>query len=251
MSQLIYDLPMSKYKEIDALSKHQLDDINISIAYWQHRKTVGIKPTASMSFGSAFHDFVLLPDQFDSLWAISPKFDLRKKEDKEAKAEFETLTNGREIIDLDSMDRIKVMHDNLMAHPVANRLLYKTAREVSAVKECDGYIFKSRADAIGDNHILDIKTTFAVSLQEFKYEFFKYRYDVQAAAYLETFEMRGCPFYFIVCQSIAPYDVFVVELSNERLATGYEKYTKDIAKYLMWKEGQMYAGISDTIILLD
>lgn len=251
MSQLIYNLPMAEYKEIDALSKHQLDDINISIAYWQHRKTVGIKPTASMVFGSAFHDFVLLPDEFDSLWAISPKFNSRKKEDKEAKAEFETLTNGREIIDLDSMDRIKIMRDNLMSHFTAKRLLYNTAREVSGVKEHEGYTFKSRADAICDNHILDIKTTFAVSLPEFKYEFFKYRYDVQAAAYLETFEMRGCPFYFIVCQSIAPYDVFVVELSEERLAAGYEKYTKDIAKYLMWKEGQMYAGISDSIILLD
>lgn len=251
MSELIYDLPMAKYKEIDALSKHQLDDINISIAYWQHRKTVGIKPTSSMAFGSAFHDFVLLPDQFDSLWAISPKFDLRKKEDKEAKAEFEKLTNGREIIDLDSMDRIKLMHDNLMAHQWASSLLYKTRNEVTGINQCQGYTFKSRADAMTDDYILDIKTTFAVSFNEFKYEFFKYRYDVQAAAYLETFEMRGNPFYFIVCQSIAPYDVFVVRLSDERLAAGYEKYTNDIAKYLMWKEGQLYAGISDSIILLD
>ncbi|MBP6151871.1 MAG: PD-(D/E)XK nuclease-like domain-containing protein [Candidatus Methylopumilus sp.] len=251
MTGLFYDLPMSEYKAIDALSKHQLDDINISIAYWQHRKTVGIKPSNSMLFGSAFHDFVLLPEQAGKLWVVSPKFDLRKKEDKEAKAEFEKTANGREVIDFEAMDRIRCMSDALFSHPTASELLYKTTNEVSAVKEYEGYKFKSRADILGVDYIADLKTTSAMSFQEFKYEFFKYRYDVQAAAYLETFDMRGCSFYFIVCQSVAPYDVFVCEMNNERLSRAYEKYSDDIAKYLLWKGGNLYAGISDDILCID
>lgn len=247
MLEIMEGLSFEKYLEIDALSKHQLDDINISILYWQHRKIEGFKPTKSMLIGTAFHDLFLLPETFASSWVVEPKVDLRTKAGKEIKEKFVAENQGKHYITSDDFETISAMEVSLKNHRFANSLFKETKRELSCLNTDNPWRFKCRADAICEDYIVDIKTTSTQNIQEFKREIFKYRYHVQGACYLDHFNMSDKTFFIVAVQTSEPYDVVVYELSRETIQNGRTEYLADIAKYNDWLNGG-YSGLSNDVV---
>ncbi len=247
MLEIMEGLSFEEYKKIDALSKHQLDDINVSILYWQHRKSTEHVPTKSMLLGTAFHDAVLLPETFTTSWVVEPKVDLRTKVGKELKEKFLLENEGKQSIDTETYSIISSMQSSLEQHQFATNLLKGTKREVSCLNTDNVWRFKCRADAICSDYIVDIKTTSTKSIEEFKREIFKYRYHVQGACYLDHFGMYDKPFFLIAVQTSAPFDVVVYELTEETIQQGRNEYLADIAKFQDWEKGA-YAGLSNDVI---
>ena len=247
MLEIMEGLSFAEYKKLDALSKHQLDDINISILYWQYRQTQEHVPSKSMLLGSAFHDLILLPETFATSWVVEPKVDLRTKAGKELRESFLADNQGKQFIDTETFATISAMEVTLNNHQFAKSLLKGTKREVSCLNTDNPWRFKCRADAICEDYILDIKTTSTKSIEEFRREIFKYRYHVQGACYLDHFSMFDKPFFLIAVQTVAPYDVVVYELSHETIQNGRTEYLSDIAKYNDWLNGG-YSGLSNDVV---
>lgn len=249
--QILENLPFDDYCKIEALSKHQLDQIAISIKYWQAKQLEKTEPTSAMKLGSAFHDLVLYGQEFfDQKYVLEPKFDLRFKEQKAAKEAFLADLKGRESLSPDHFEKIKCMSDALKEHPLAQALIDNTEKEVSLVTEKNSIKFKCRPDVLHENYILDLKVTSTLSADEFKRDFYKFRYDVQAAVYLDFFERKGQPFYFVVVQNQAPFDVVVYQVTGETIQNARQKYLQDLAKYILWRDGNASAGISDEVLYL-
>lgn len=247
MLEIMEGLAFEEYKKLDALSKHQLDDINISVLYWQYRQTQVHSPTKSMLLGSAFHDLILLPEVFSDSWVVEPKVDLRTKVGKELKEAFLSENQGKQSIDTETYSIITSMQVTLQNHQLAKSLLKNTKREVSCLNTENPWRFKCRADAICEDYILDIKTTSSKSIEEFRREILKYRYHVQGACYLDHFAMFDKPFFLIAVQTAAPFDVVVYELSSETIQDGRNQYLADIRKYQEWESGA-YAGLCSEVV---
>jgi hypothetical protein len=95
-----------------------------SPAHYLHWCREEDRDTPALSFGSAFHCFVLEPKKFSERYAVAPAFgDLRFKDNKAKKAEFMETIGGRELVDADDYDAIRYMADAIHAHPTARNLI--------------------------------------------------------------------------------------------------------------------------------
>lgn len=245
-----HGLSMDDYKAIQALSKHQLDLISVSIKKWQAATLRPKEQTKAMFLGSAFHDMVLLPELFSGQYIVSPKVDMRTNKGKEIYQNFVSLYPNKTFIDEPTMDILKYMKDAIDSNQTAVDLLKDTQREVSLVSIENGFSMKCRADAIKSSAIIDIKTTSTTTVDQFVREIYNLRYDVQAALYLDFFEMDELDFYLIVVQTVDPWDCFVIRLSQDKIDNGRRLYESDIKKYLDWKQNGGYSGISNGVIVI-
>lgn len=246
--EILENLSFSDYKKLDALSKHQLDDIHISIKYWQFKQQNPSVPSKSMVLGSAFHDLVLQPEIYNETWVVEPKVDLRTKAGKDLKEAFMTENAGKQFIDSETFGVISQMQAAINDHELAKDLLHNTKREVSVVNN-KHVKFKCRADAISSDYIIDLKTTSSKTIDEFKREIFKFRYHVQAACYLDHFEMSDKKFLIIAVQTTEPFDVVVVyNLLDSTIQQGRDEYVADIAKYLLWRDAGIYNGLAQEMV---
>lgn len=141
-------------------------------------------PARALTFGAAFHEMVLEPQNFSfGEWC------LRKSENA----------------------ALIGMENSLLANDVAFNLLQNSEKEVNRtwIDKKTGLKCKGRIDLdISKTDLGDLKTTSANSLQEFERDLVKYDNDRQAAFYLSG--TKGARrFWFIGIQKRKPYRVFV------------------------------------------
>jgi hypothetical protein len=77
-------------------------------------------PTPAMELGRAFHKFALEPDDFNSEYAVAPKFDRRTKAGKESYEIFQTKNDGKTLISEDDFLTISKMTIALSKHSIAS-----------------------------------------------------------------------------------------------------------------------------------
>lgn len=157
----IANLPAELYHKCAGISRSTLSDLEQSFAHFEERRRNPKKQTKDMIFGSAFHDFTMLPADFarnfcvelskedypglletvDDIKAELTKRALptngKKKEDHiktlltafpEApiwdliKQKHEAENAGKQIITQEEMSRIKVMSNNVHNHPTIRAL---------------------------------------------------------------------------------------------------------------------------------
>ena len=83
MPEIIHGLPNADYHASAAISKSGLDKIARSPAHYKAAQEAEQEATDAMIFGSAFHDFILLPEIFQTAYTVLPDdFDGRTKEGK-------------------------------------------------------------------------------------------------------------------------------------------------------------------------
>ena len=75
-----------------------------SVEYYLNRPP--FKTTDAMELGTAIHEKLLFPDQFDDQYFELPKLDLRKKADKEIAAELKEKNKGKITLTTTQMDAI-------------------------------------------------------------------------------------------------------------------------------------------------
>jgi hypothetical protein len=85
---------------------------------------------------------------------------------------------------------------------------------------------KLKADIVGSDFVVDIKTTAANNLESFMEQALKFDYHRQAAWYLDCPLIQASKFVFIAVSKTAPYPVFTWELDkyDTIIETGREEY---------------------------
>ncbi len=234
MPQIIHGMPNADYHASPAISKSGLDKIAKSPAHYRAAKEAPAETTDAMVIGSAFHDYILLPEIFQTAYTVLPEdFNGRTKD---GKSYLETIkASGQTILKAEWLKDIQGMAAAVAAHPKAAALLTGGHPEVSIFwQDADtGIDCRCRPDYIHSSGIIaDLKSTLDASPAAFSKSCANFRYHVQDAFYSEGYYQatgewpRG--FVFIAVEKTAPYAVACYTLDDVAKEKGRELYQQDL-----------------------
>jgi exodeoxyribonuclease VIII len=210
----------------DRISKSGLDKIRKTPAHYKTPQ----EETAALRFGRIAHEYILEGKQN---WVLSPFDSFRTKEAREWR-DAQTLPILIEQQDQEVFKMAMSVHN----HEAVKKLIYHGQAEQTYLfdEPTTGAPCRCRPDYITkDNFILDLKTTDDASARGFAYSCRKYRYDVQAAFYLDGVEyatgIRPERFIFIAVEKKAPYAVGVYEIDDESVELARIDYIDDLKKW--------------------
>lgn len=259
MSQVIYDMKADDYHNLPHLSKSGLDLINKSPRhYWVEKFSndaeLKKEATKALRVGAALHTYILEPERFDLDVAIAPDCDKRTKEGKQLYANFVQLSSGKIVISESEFMNIEYMNQAVNQSPVCAKLLeLKQYSEVTCLYELEGVPFKSRFDGLLQNDfIVDLKTSRNAEANKFDISLFDYRYHVQAALYIDAFEIcfdRPCKgFVIIPVENTKPFvagQPILITKESYTYEIGKDAYLRDIATFKLCKEKNEWRGYDD------
>lgn len=237
-----------------AINKSALDAIRLSPLHYQRRiveRTAAIEPTPAMALGTLVHTLVLEPEEVFRRYAMKPALDRRTKAGKEAYAAWEAELNGREALQLEIHDMACSMSAAVLSHPIASELLEGAICERSAygVDPESGLDVKARIDAIQGTTLVDLKTCRDASSEGFARSVASYRYHVQAAHYMATYQAatghQVDSFVFVAVESAPPYAVGVYQLDPASLAFAAEQRREDLAALSQFHSAQCPASYNN------
>lgn len=276
------DINILDYHSGEGVSKSQLDLIHKSPAHYYHNvlNRHEQKESAAFKIGRLAHLAVLEPEVFNETTAMAPPCDRRTKAGKETWASFSKDNVGKDILKEEEYRQLRAIQASVTRHPAANLLLsgvgptrelsvYWNQRVEPSVRfptlEKD-VLCRCRPDllippkSIGNERggiIVDLKTTKDASPEGFKKSVRMFRYDVQAAWYLDGVnkgfakgEQMFATFIFIAVEKEPPYGVGVYQLDEPDVAKGRDAARYDLETYAHATTTGVYDAYSPQIQLL-
>lgn len=226
---LYRDMPASDYYRLPRVSKSALDKLARSPA---HMRAPSVEETRAMRIGKALHALAL--EGIAPL--VRPEFS--GKGSVAARAEWDAAHEGQTIISEDEAAQVHGMAAHIAMHPVAGPALRRAdgIAEASILWTCEhtGAECKSRLDWLLPGIILDLKTTADARPDAFARSVATYRYEAQAAFYLQAAASAGVPaehFIFVVVENAPPYAVALYQLDDAALEQGRRLYLRDLETY--------------------
>jgi len=172
--------------------------------------------------GRYFHTLMLEPDKLDSFHIVDATT-------RNTKVYKQTLAEqGVQMLLLKSeVDEINFIADRMRSNLQFFDLIYEEGNQFErpGIKEIAGHMWKGKADIIGKDHILDLKTT--SSLKDFNYKSRVYNYDSQAYIYKKIF---GKDLRFLVVEKRTGL-LAIRDVSPDFLASGEHKVLQAIEQY--------------------
>lgn len=193
--QLSYTMTMQEYRDLPGISSHALADFKKSPALYYRKhiaKAIPDYTTDAMIFGTATHALTLQgKDGFDREVIVAPDAfvtdggSLSRSKDAKAWAE-EAKASGRVIITPQDHALVQVLAKKVRDNRIAAEYLKDGKAEVVCQDpHVSGLPLKGRADWVGADFILDLKT--CGDLDEFATDAVKYGYPAQMAFYCSLF----------------------------------------------------------------
>lgn len=230
------------YHAAPGVSKSMLDVVARSPAHYYARflapERLPHEPTPAMRLGTAVHAAVLEPERFAAAYFAAPEgIDRRTNAGKAAWAQAIADNVGREMLTAEDYAVCMEISSAIRKHRIAGGLLRSGMAERSFfAKDTEtGLIRKARPDWITDGGIaVDVKTTDDASPAAFGRSAANFRYDVQAAWYLDAVGMAvgesPSQFVFIACEKAPPYAIGVYFIEAQHIETGREKARRDLLR---------------------
>lgn len=240
------------------LSKSRLDLINKAPSLYKRKYIDGVDDnteTPALLLGKAVHCRILEPAEFGKRFTIAPSLDRRTKDGKEKWEKFMQDADGLSILTKEQDTIIEGINASVMSHPAASYLLrLKGVSEVMVnwTDEVSGLPCRGIFDRLTTTSIIiDLKTTDDASPKGFARSCHKYRYNVQAAFYMDGFERaynEPCEgFFFIAVEKAPPHLVAVYYLSAEDIQRGRDAYRQNIEALEACLNIDEWQGYGDTV----
>lgn len=219
----------AEYRKHEGISASDLKKMVKSMAHWKYAKDhPDESDSPALLFGRAIHKMVLEPYDFQNEYIVSPKFDRRTKEGKEAYTKFLDEAEGKEVIDEELYQTILNMKEELYRTPCVQKLIAgEHEKSFFWVDEQTGIKCKHRPDSIGklgDEYIIiDYKSCNNAETSAFMRDAIKFGYDIQAAHYIEGMRSvtgHDYKFVFICQEKTAPYACNILEADEEFIRNG-------------------------------
>jgi hypothetical protein len=229
---LVNGMPNDEYHNHEGISASSVKLIKRSPAHYKYPEP--FNRSRAMDMGSAIHAAVFELEWFKENYMLLEDVENRQKpEYKKAK---ESL--GEEFVFVkDEVRRIRGMFQAVRKHKRAFELLQEGGwSELSGfVRDENGIIRKVRFDRLSDSgKILDLKKTQDARPAEFSKSIGNYFYDMQAAWYIDTFELitgaKADRFRFIAVEEKSPHGVAVYPIDEPSLMIGrdYNEQVYDV-----------------------
>lgn len=282
LNELIYDMSSAEYHSTEGTFsssqfKDLIDDEELFIAKYIH-KTVEREENDAFDLGSYLHTGVLEPHKLNEDCAVFPGA-IRKGD---AWEKFKKKHKGKTIVTKAMMDKAEGLIAAVNDSPVALSYLNRGEPEVSLFvkllvhegeiyapyfwrmltpkgwvkasppKKGEEMVVKVRADSLGDDFILDLKSTsgnaksWSVILDKNK----AYKYDLSAALYMDLFNL---PLEGAIRQFLWTYvskDRFNCKTwvaTSENIYVGRKKYVKAIHTFMACKRNgfELYDSLGE------
>ena len=181
----------------------------------------GSAESQALRDGWLFHTAILEPNVFEAQTFI----DVQSKNTKafrEAKAENPRVFTAKEKSDAERLA------DAFLRNEHAKELIRDSEFEVPVIDEVMDMPFRGKADVLGANKIVDLKTT--TDIKGFSYSANKYGYDVQCYLYCNLFGKSYKDFYFLALDK-GSLDIGIFNCSEEFYYRGEEKVEKALDLY--------------------
>ena len=258
------DIPEHIYHRSPGISKHALDQLNVSPLEYKTRKDHPEPPTPAMILGSALHCLVLTPELFDAEYMsdrdkpkkptsaqINAKTITAKTQAQIAEWEkWQSATIDKTIIKDNPGDdpfwspgdwqTIHNIRDAVRAHPVASILLDPeqgwAERSPYWMDKETGRLCRSRVDFFNEAHglAIDLKTAASAGYSDFLRSVHDFRYHVQAAMYTAGLKACGVPvkaFCFVAVEKKPPYAVGIYTLDAQARHIGHTMWRQDMRTF--------------------
>lgn len=232
-----------EYRAHPAISRSQLWKMDGSPEKFKYEIDHPTPQMPALLFGQVVHKLLLLPEEFDTEFAVAPSIDRRTKAGKEAYNGFLAANEGKIIVPEDMLLQAREMVEKVMEDRSIASLL-SGAKELPFfwTDEMTGVSCKCRPDCLtyldGEDAptLIDYKTTSNARTDIFNNEIYKYGYHFQAAMYTEgvmsAMDLSERPeFIFIAQEKKPPYAVNVITVPPEVMLAGLDKYRELIGKY--------------------
>lgn len=220
-----------------------------------------MEQTPAMTFGSACHKMILEPEDFGNEYAVKPAVDGRTKEGKAVLAAFMEDHAGKTLISADDATVMADMEAALERCNLAKDLLWGEGQNEVPIFWADpetGEKCKAKCDRIitgedGRFYLVDYKTTKSAETELFNHELWRLGYHMQAGMYAEgvmnALHLDYLPvFIFVAQEKKAPYAVNVIQVSEDVMKLGREKFHELLDKLHECKEADIWPGYVDDVM---
>ena len=211
------------YGDKEYITNSMLSKLNQSPMHLQKYLDGEKDSSPALSFGSAFHTFILEPEKVDTIVVFEGKTRRGKAWDEFCidnadktiitSKEWETITNMSKVIlnNEEAIDFIAHSHKEVV------NIWDDTTRGI----KCKGKVDCTFTASDNRKILVDIKTTKDSSIDSFRRTSWKYGYDRQAAFYMNGFDADE--FWFIVIEKESPHRVGIYKASEPFLNEGRNK----------------------------
>lgn len=157
------DLSDSAYKQMEGINFSSFKHFFTSPAHFKWETEQPNKETDDLIIGNAVHCAILTPQLLEKKYAVAPKVDRRKTEDKLIWDEFVALSNGKTVLTIDQWAIVASCASSMKNNPYFKHVFDKNDElyvESAANCEFSGSMIKGRIDLYNKtkNIIFDIKT---------------------------------------------------------------------------------------------
>lgn len=181
----------------------------------------GSPETQALRDGWLFHTSILEPDVFANQVFV----DVESKNTKAYKLAKEK--HGKVFTKKEKRDAERLA-DAFYKNEVAREYITKCEFEIPAIDEVMGFPFRGKADILGSDRIVDLKTT--TDIRAFRYSADKYSYDMQCYLYCNLFNKTPKDFAFIALDK-SSLDIGIFHCSDDFYFKGERKVEAAIETY--------------------
>lgn len=251
------NLPDDLYHKRPELSSTQIRKFMVSPLEYRDSLNFESTATPAMEFGSAVHLQLLKPHEAGDMILLGPECDRRTKIGKDIWNGFVAgLAPGTVVMKIDEFHRCHRMAAVVQAAPEFQNFVRRATHiEVAGFADLNGIPCRVKPDLMGDDFILDYKTTTACTPRAFHSSVFKYGYAIQAAFYrIVAHAIDGIwrdKFFFLAQQKKSPYDWKLYELSLELLTQATKEINVALARYALCVAFNDWPGLSKSAELID
>ena len=246
-------------REYHAIRRFQQSSIRYMLqspAHWKAHDETPSESTPQMQFGTVVHAMILEPHTINDVVRVLPADapDKRSNAGKAWHADF--ASGGHIIMSADDYARAAGARTALLAHPAA-RLLDGARVEVSMFWDSAyGAPCKARADILAQDceFVLDVKTTRDASPQEFMRSMWNFRYDIQAAWYIdavaEVLGHKPSSFVIAAVEVEPPHGVMFYRIEDHALEIARRDIAHALYEYVLARESGVWHGYTTEIMPL-
>ena len=181
----------------------------------------GNEESQALRDGWLFHTSILEPEVFSSQIFV----DVQSKNTKKFK---EAVAEHGKVFTLKEKNDAERMADAFLRNTKAVELIRDCEFEVPAIDNVLGFPFRGKADVLGKNRIVDLKST--SDIKAFPYSAKKYSYDMQCYLYSHLFGIDYKDFVFLVLDKKS-LDIAIYHCSEEFYHSGEQKVEKALEVY--------------------
>jgi hypothetical protein len=259
---LSFDMPAREYHALSRLSQTAIKRLLQSPAHYREWLRAPMEPSAAMQFGSVVHSLLLdEPDERKAAFIVIPDEapDRRSTAGKAWWTEFNERAAGRIAIKNEDYARALNCAAAVAQHPRARAIIDSCMPEVSMLWTDGetGVDCKARADLVAPDRsfLVDIKTTPDASRGAFQKSIWNFRYDLQAAFYMQalaaTEGIVPHSFVIIAVETEPPHGAALYRIDNRATFAAEADIARALALFADCSASGEWPGYSTEIMPID